>query len=47
MDYQQYIWGAVLIFFIILMSLQYTLNKIFVTLKDILRAIELLNTRIK
>lgn len=47
MDYQQYIWGAVLILFIILMSLQYTLNRIFVVLKDILRAVELLNTRIK
>ncbi len=47
MDYQQYIWGAVLILFIILMSLQYTLNRIFVVLKDILRAVELLNTRVK
>lgn len=47
MDYQQYIWGGVLILFIILMSLQYTMNRIFVVLKDILRAIELMNTRIK
>lgn len=47
MDNTQFIWGAVLIFFIILMSLQYTLNKIFVLLKEILRAIELLNVRIK
>lgn len=47
MDYQQFIWAAVLILFIILMSLQYTLNRIFVVLKDILRAIELLNTRIR
>lgn len=47
MDNTQFIWGAVLIFFIILMSLQYTLNKIFVLLKEILRAIEQLNVRIK
>lgn len=47
MDYQQYIWGAVLILFIILISLQYTLNRIYVTMKDILRAIELLATRMK
>lgn len=47
MDIQQYIWGGVLILFIILMSLQYTLNRIFVVLKDILRAIELLDTRLK
>lgn len=47
MDNSQFIWGAVLIFFIILMSLQYTLNKIFVLLKEILRAIEQLNIRIK
>ncbi len=47
MEVQQYIWGAALIFFIILISLQYTLNKVFVVLKDILRAIELMNTRIK
>ncbi len=47
MDYTQYIWGGALILFIILMSLQYTLNRIFVVLKDILRAIELMNSRIK
>ncbi len=47
MDYQQYIWGAVLILFIILISLQYTLNRIYVTMKDILKAIELLATRMK
>ncbi len=47
MDYQQYVWGGVLILFIILMSLQYTLNRIYVVLKDILRAIDLLNTRSK
>ena len=47
MEVQQFIWGAALIFFIILISLQYTLNKVFVVLKDILRAIELMNTRIK
>lgn len=47
MDYQQYIWGGVLVLFIILMSLQYTLNRIYVLLKDILRAIDLLNTRTK
>lgn len=47
MDTQQFIWGAVLIFFIILMSLQYTLNKVYVLLKEILRAVELLNTRIR
>jgi len=47
MEYQQYIWGAVLILFIILMSLQYTLNRIFVVLKEILRAIELLGMRLK
>lgn len=47
MDYSQFIWGAVLIFFIILVSLQYTLNKIYLLLKDILRAMEILNTRIR
>lgn len=47
MDYQQYVWGGVLVLFIILMSLQYTLNRIYVLLKDILRAIDLLNTRTK
>lgn len=47
MDYQQYIWGAALILFIILVSLQYTLNRIYVTMKDILKAIELLATRMK
>lgn len=47
MDYQQYIWGAVLILFIILMSLQYTLNRIFVVLREILKAVELLGMRLK
>lgn len=47
MNYQQYLWGGVLILLIILMSLQYTLNRIYVILKDILRAVDLLNTRIK
>lgn len=47
MNTEQFVWGAVLIGFIILMSLQYTLNRIYVILKEILRAIEQLNTRVR